>query len=122
MAEVARFAQVVKLSDEDLELLRPETPTSQVAHDLLAAERTTLVVVTRGEHGAMAFTARTNLEVVAPRTDLVDTVGAGDSFMAALIAVMLEWGTPSELDAEQLRTLLDAAGLAAAVTVLPPGG
>ena len=116
VAEVARFAQVVKLSDEDLELLRPETPTSQVARDLLAAERTTLVVVTRGEHGAMAFTDRTDVEVVAPRTDLVDTVGAGDSFMAGLIAVMLEWGTPNVLDDEQLRTLLDAAGLAAAVT------
>jgi fructokinase len=116
VAEVARFAQVVKLSDEDLALLRPETSTSQVAHDLLAAERTTLVVVTRGELGAMAFTDRTNLEVVAPRTELVDTVGAGDSFMAALIAVLLEWGAPSALDGQQLRTLLDAAGLAAAVT------
>ena len=116
VAEVARFAQVVKLSDEDLALLRPETSTASVAHDLLAAKRTTLVVVTRGEHGATAFTETDNLEVVAPRTDLVDTVGAGDSFMAALVAVLLEWGTPRELDARHLRTLLDAAGLAAAIT------
>jgi fructokinase len=116
VAEVARFAQLVKLSDEDLGLLRPETSTSTVAHDLLAAERTTLVVVTRGELGAMAFTDRTRIEVVAPRTELVDTVGAGDSFMAALVAVMLEWGTPRELDGDRLRTMLDAAALAAAIT------
>ena len=64
----------------------------------------------------MAFTDDTQVEVVAPPTDLVDTVGAGDSFMAALVAVLLEWGNPRELDAGRLRTLLDAAGLAAAVT------
>jgi fructokinase len=54
--------------------------------------------------------------VVAPRTDLVDTVGAGDSFMAALVGVLLEWGNPRELGADRLRTLLEAAGVAAAIT------
>lgn len=116
IAEVAAFADVVKMSDEDLELLRPDTATAAVAHDLLAGDRTHLVVVTRGALGAMAFTDATQVEVVAPPTDLVDTVGAGDSFMAALVAVLLAWGNPRELDAGRLRTLLDAAGLAAAVT------
>jgi fructokinase len=116
VAEVAGFAQVVKLSDEDLELLRPGTGTSLVVGDLLAAERTTLVVVTRGAMGAMAFTEDDNIEVAAPPTDLVDTVGAGDSFMAALVAVLLEWGTPRELGNEQLHTLVAAAGHAAAMT------
>lgn len=116
VAEVARYADVVKLSDEDLELLRPDTAVAQVAHDLLAGERTHLVVVTRGALGAMAFTDDTQVEVVAPPTDLVDTVGAGDSFMAALVAVLLEWGNPRELSADRLRTLIDAAGLAAAIT------
>lgn len=114
--EVARFADVVKLSDEDLALLRPEASTSAVAQELLSGDRTDLVVLTRGGLGAMAFTRGTRAEVVAPRTEVVDTVGAGDSFMAALVAVLLEWGTPEELDAERLRALLDAAAIAAAVT------
>jgi fructokinase len=116
IAAVADHADVVKMSDEDLALLRPDTGTAKVAHELLDNGRTRLVVVTRGALGAMAFTAGTNVEVEAPPTDLVDTVGAGDSFMAALIAVLLEWDTPRELDAERLRTLLGAAALAAAIT------
>jgi len=116
IAAVADRADVVKMSDEDLELLRPGTATATVARELLDNGRTRLVVVTRGAHGAMAFTAGANVEVEAPPTDLVDTVGAGDSFMAALIAVVLEWGTQTDLDAERLRTLLAAATLAAAIT------
>jgi fructokinase len=116
VAEIARFADVVKMSDEDLELLRPGTAVAEVARDLLAGERTHLVVVTRGPMGAMAFTADSNVEVAAPPTDLVDTVGAGDSFMAALIAVLLEWDNPRALAEDRLRTLVDAAGLAAAIT------
>lgn len=116
VAEVARYADVVKMSDEDHELLRPGTPVADVARDLLAGDRTHLVVVTRGPLGSMAFTQGGQVEVAAPPTDLVDTVGAGDSFMAALVAVLLEWDTPRDLSTEQLRALVEAAGLAAAIT------
>ncbi len=116
IAAVAEQADVVKMSDEDLELLRPGAETPTVAHELLGNGRTRLVVVTRGAHGAVAFTDDTNVEVESPPTDLVDTVGAGDSFMAALVAVLLQWEAPRALDAEQLRTLLEASALAAAIT------
>ncbi len=117
VARVAADVDVVKMSDEDVALLRPEESVADVARELLDNGRTWLVVVTRGDQGAMAFTADTNVEVVAPRTDVVDTVGAGDSFMAALIAVLLDWGTPHDLPADRLRTLLESAAHAAAVTV-----
>jgi fructokinase len=117
VARVAAGVDVVKMSDEDVALLRPEEPVQAVARELLENGRTRLVVVTRGGEGAFGFTAQDNVEVVAPRTDVVDTVGAGDSFMAALIAVLLDWGTPDELDADRLRTLLASAAAAAAVTV-----
>ena len=133
VASVAARVDVVKMSDEDVAHLRPEESVQDVARELLANGRTHLVVVTRGGLGAMAFTAHGNVEVVAPRTVVVDTVGAGDSFMAALIAVLLEWGCPRDLPTSRARTLLDAAALAAAMTVerrganpptrseLPPG-
>lgn len=117
VARVAADVDVVKMSDEDLALLRPEESVQSVAREVLDNGRTWLVVVTRGGDGAMGFTAQGNAEVVAPRTDVVDTVGAGDSFMAALIAVLLDWGTPHELAPDRLRTLLEAAAHAAAVTV-----
>lgn len=117
VAAVAGRVDVVKMSDEDVAHLRPGGSDTDVARELLDADRTRLVVVTRGGEGAVAVTADTVVEVAAPATDVVDTVGAGDSFMAALIAVLLDWGTPHDLTEEQLRTLLDAAATAAAVTV-----
>lgn len=117
VADVAAGVDVVKMSDEDVAHLRPEESVRQVARELLGNGRTHLVVVTRGGLGAMGFTAHGAVEVEAPPTDVVDTVGAGDSFMAALIAALLEWGRPRDLPLERVRTLLDAAALAAAVTV-----
>lgn len=117
VAEVAADVDVVKMSDEDIELLRPEESVQAVAREVLDNGRTRLVVVTRGGAGALGFTAQGSAEVAAPRTTVVDTVGAGDSFMAALIAVLLDWGTPPELSSARLRTLLESAAHAAAVTV-----
>jgi len=117
VARVAADVDVVKMSDEDIALLRPEESVQAVAREVLDNGRTRLVVVTRGGAGALGFSAQGSAEVVAPRTDVVDTVGAGDSFMAALIAVLLDWGTPPELSSTRLRTLLEAAAHAAAVTV-----
>ena len=116
VVETARHARVVKLSDEDVAHLRPEAELEQVARELLEGDDTRLVVVTRGAHGATAFTDGATAEVAAPATDVVDTVGAGDSFMSALIAVLLGWGVPDDLSPDRLRTLLAAAARAAAVT------
>lgn len=117
VARVAADADVVKMSDEDVALLRPEESPEALAHEVLGNGRTRLVVVTRGGEGALGFTAHGGVEVPAPRTDVVDTVGAGDSFMAALVAVLLDWGTPAELSPDRLRALLLSAATAAAVTV-----
>lgn len=117
VARVAADVDVMKLSDEDLDLLRPEESPQDVARELLDNGRTRLVVLTRGSAGAVGFTAQGSAEVVAPRTDVVDTVGAGDSFMAALIAVLLKWGNPRRIPADRLDALLRSAAQAAAVTV-----
>ena len=129
--EVAASADVVKLSDEDLEFLQPGASFGEVAERLLGG-RTQLVVVTSGGTGAFAATPGGTVEVVSRPVDVVDTVGAGDSFMAALLAVVAEHGV-DRLDEHRLRGYLDAAHQAAAVTVsrrgadpprrdeLPPG-
>jgi fructokinase len=52
--------------------------------------------------------------VPSPRVDVVDTVGAGDSFMGALIAVTLDWGL--DLDRDRVTALLEAAHTVAGVT------
>jgi fructokinase len=121
--ELGRGARLVKLSDEDLELLRPGGNAEETCRELLAGEETELVVLTRGGEGASAFAEGSKVEVSAPPTDVVDTVGAGDSFMASMLALLCEWGVVSggtgalaALDDDRLALLVRGAARAAAVT------
>jgi fructokinase len=84
----AERAHVVKLSDADAGFLCPGTGIGEVIDRFLAWQRTRLVVVTCGADGATLATARERVHVEAPRVRVVDTVGAGDSFMSALLADM----------------------------------
>jgi fructokinase len=88
------------------------------------SEATELVVVTSGAEGATAYTTGLTLHEPAAETTVVDTVGAGDSFMAALLAVLDDWEIPADgpgaleaLDADHLAMLLRGAGTASAMTV-----
>ena len=117
--EVAAHCTVVKLSDEDLAFLRPGL-TPDAAARLLLERGASLVVITLGGGGAAAYTPEADCQVSSRPVDVVDTVGAGDSFMAALVAVVLEHGLDG-LDAERLQGYVAAAHAAAAVTVSRPG-
>lgn len=79
------LADVVKVSDEDLAWLHPGVAPVEIAQDWLG-RGPALVVVTLGGEGALAITAGGDEVLVeAPRVEVADTVGAGDSFMGALI-------------------------------------
>lgn len=84
------LADVVKVSDEDLAWLVPDTDPVAVAHDWLALGPA-LIIVTFGGEGAIAVTPAGEQRVTAPRVTVIDTVGAGDSFMGALLDGL--WGT-----------------------------
>jgi fructokinase len=121
--ELGREVRLLKLSDEDLRLLRPGADDETVCRELLAGELTELVVLTRGAEGATAFTDGATLPVAAPPTNVVDTVGAGDSFTAAMLALLCEWGvvtagegTIAALDDARVELLVRGAITAAAVT------
>ena len=114
MTEVAAHADLVKLSDEDVHAFAPDSTPADVAAHLLGAGRTKLVVVTEGGGGAQAFSRTGSVAVPSEPVDVVDTVGAGDSFMGALIAVTLEWGL--ELDEGRMTALLRAAHVVAGIT------
>ncbi len=123
LTEVAAHARLVKCSDEDLAVLRPGQEESSLAAELLAAGPTELVVVTRGGRGATAYRRDLRVDVPAPPTTVVDTVGAGDSFMSALLAILADWGllglgegSLEALSEPRLALLLEGAAQAAAVT------
>ena len=86
-----RAATVVKVSDEDLIWMYPNRdPETAAAEWARLGPR--LVVLTRGGAGTVGFFGGRRVERAAPRVAVVDTVGAGDSFMGALLAAMHEDG------------------------------
>ena len=113
--EVAAESRLVKMSDEDLAFLRPGESAEEVARSLLGG-MTELVVVTFGGEGATAFSKAATATARALPTEVVDTVGAGDSFMAALLAIAVEHGL-EDLGDVWLEQMLTAAHEAASVTV-----
>src|SRR3982751_839931 len=122
------LSDVVKVSDEDLRWLYPDRGDEDVAREWLGLGPA-LVVVTRGGEGVFAVTKE--LEVRRPATpiDLVDTVGAGDSFTSGLLDGLrradLIGGPRREalaaIDESSLISVLDAASLIAAITCSRPG-
>lgn len=84
---VNEISNVIKASDADIEWLYGVSSAEEV--DTIArswAGGGKLVIVTRGADGAWIYRSGQRLEVTAPRINLVDTVGAGDTFMANFLA------------------------------------
>jgi fructokinase len=122
------MSDVVKVSDEDLRWLYPDRRDEEVVQDWLASGPA-LVVVTRGGAGVYAVSAGLELRRAAVPIDLVDTVGAGDSFTSGLLDGLhradLIGGARRDalatIDEATLGSVVDAAALIAAITCSRPG-
>jgi len=122
------LADVVKASDEDLGWLYPDATVAESMQRWLALGPG-LVVVTRGADGADALAAGGAVHVPAAATTVVDTIGAGDSFMAGLIAALGDRAVLGGAERARLRSLsrsdiAEVVGFAvrcAAITVSRPG-
>jgi fructokinase len=88
---LARLADVVKLSDDDAAWIYPDRSVEDVLRMILDFGPR-VVAVTRGEHGAVAGSKEGFVAVAGIPIEVVDTVGAGDSFGAALIAALVDEG------------------------------
>lgn len=125
---LAARACLVKLSEEDAGVLHPGADPGDIARSLLGSGRTELVVLTRGADGATAYVSSgPEVHVATPRVQVADTVGAGDTFMAALLAILFDdgalgaYGAAVPDDEAGLARLLGGAVAAAAVTCSRPG-
>lgn len=101
---------LLKISEEDLELLRPgQSPAGFAAAALGRGVR--LVVVTSGADGAAGWTTQAHAHVPTVPVEVIDTVGAGDTFQAALLA----WLAEHEALAAQSLQALSSADLGSAL-------
>jgi fructokinase len=122
------LSDVVKVSDEDLRWLYPDRADEDVARGWLATGPA-LVVVTRGDAGVYAVRAGLELHRPAATVDLVDTVGAGDSFTSGLLDGLhradliggARRAALAAIDESTLVSVVDSAALVAAITCSRPG-
>ncbi|AEG92458.1 carbohydrate kinase family protein [Ramlibacter tataouinensis] len=120
LARMLPRTDLLKLSEEDLVLLHPGGNEATLAEGW-RREGVAWVVVTRGARGAVAYTPAGVVEVPGSPVQVVDTVGAGDTFQAALLAYLAETGAlsaPALHDAtrEHVLAALDFSAKAAAIT------
>lgn len=126
MAEFAGYADLIKMSDVDFAYLFGDELYQQRATALLE-QGASLVVVTRGNNGAIAWHAGAGqIEVTAPMVAVVDTIGAGDSFQAALLFALHKQGrltreSLKDASADELRRGLSFAANCAGITCTRPG-
>lgn len=118
------MSDIVKLSDEDLDWFGMES-MEEAARTWLA-RGPKLVIVTRGARGAVGFTADHRVEVDGERVEVADTVGAGDTFNAGVLAALDRAGKLSKagidsLAPDDVRAALELGARTAAVTVSRAG-
>ena len=118
------MSDIVKMSDEDLEWFG--MPDMETAARTWLGQGPSLVVFTRGAKGAIGFSREHTVEVDGVAVTVADTVGAGDTFNAGILASLKR---DNVLSKQAMKTLsVDAIGnalrlgaKAAAVTVSRPG-
>lgn len=118
--KLTALSTIVKISDDDLEWIYPDSDIDSCASRLLSLGAD-LVVLTRGADGASAHTAEEVARVPAVNAAVSDTIGAGDSFHGALLAWLhdrdlLTVEAVAGLTRDDLQAALQYAGTVAAIT------
>ncbi|MGH1355927.1 MAG: carbohydrate kinase family protein [Thalassovita sp.] len=120
-------ADIVKLSDEDLNWLIPAPLSQREKVATLLDKGISVLVLTQGANGATGYLANGDeVHVAAEPVQIVDTVGAGDTFNAGLLAKLSQLGCltkpqMADLPQDALRAALHHGAKVAAVTVSRAG-
>ncbi|MCO5732579.1 carbohydrate kinase [Rhizobium sp. SSA_523] len=125
VARMAAMSDIIKFSDEDLEWFGMEGDHDTLANYWLG-QGAKLVVITRGAEGAIGYSQAEKVVVPSERVTVVDTVGAGDTFDAGILASLkrqnlLTKEQVANLSDQAIRDALTLGAKAAAVTVSRAG-
>lgn len=120
---VAAMSHITKLSDEDAEYLFPGRSLDHVADALIRAG-VSIAAITLGSNGAYLVSGSDRVTIAPVATSVADTVGAGDSFMAAMVWALVFRGDGWDggpVASRRLEEIGATAARAAAITVSRPG-
>ncbi|OYR19911.1 carbohydrate kinase family protein [Brucella thiophenivorans] len=125
MKRMIALADIVKLSDEDLEWFGEKGSYDEIAAEWLKLGPK-LIVITKGAHGADAYSPSATVRVPGVKVDVVDTVGAGDTVNAGILANLHSQGllnkdAVAKLDEDQIHAAVALGVRAAAITVSRAG-
>lgn len=125
MRRMLAMADIVKLSDEDLAWFGETGSHEEIAADWLG-KGPKLVIITKGSKGATAYGAQHTVSVTPEKVTVVDTVGAGDTFNAGVLAALHEQkvltkAAVATLSESAIEAALSLGARAAAVTVSRAG-
>lgn len=122
--EFIPLADIVKISDEELESITGET-SIEAALEKLFTDRVKLVIYTEGSKGAKAFTKKVSAMAECAKVKAVDTTGAGDGFIGAFLWCLhrdsITAGGLEELSAEKLEEYLKFANAFCGISVQKKG-
>lgn len=114
--KLGRLAHVMKLSDEDIAFLAPDSNIEAYARFCLTLGPQWVFVTKGGEGSEVYGQDGQHFSVAAPKISVKDTVGAGDTFQAAMIHEIFEQGGPANLKAIDAQRVCTFASHAAALT------
>nr|WP_321456624.1 carbohydrate kinase [uncultured Cohaesibacter sp.] len=121
------ICDIVKLSDEDLAWFFPDHQTLDAQVAEIKKLGPSVVLITKGAEGATAYLANgREISVASKKVSVVDTVGAGDTFNAGILAKLSELGLLSkeairQISDDQIALAMEFAARVAAVTVSRKG-
>lgn len=105
-----KYADILKISDEEAEFLFNETDCEKVCELIDSTYNIPLIMITRAEKGCIARINRKNYKSDGYRCKVVDTTGAGDSFLAGIIYnLILNNKKITELQSSEIESMLNFA-------------
>jgi len=121
LKRMGKWANILKLSDEDLNYMHPETSLGDAFNEICRTTEAKIIVLTMGAKGARVKAGEFSFEVSAAVCDpLVDTVGAGDTFMGTILAEINEKkasaATLSNITKDELVYIIERASKDAALS------
>jgi fructokinase len=127
ISRMVAACDIVKVSDEDLDWIIPDAKNAADQIKMLRSMGPQVVILTEGSKGATAhFGDAQSVSVASQKVEVVDTVGAGDTFNAGVLASLhaqdlLDKSAIAKIDASALETALKFGAKIAAVTVSRKG-
>ena len=120
LKRMSKYANILKLSDEDFNYMVPEVSLEDAFDEICKTTEAEIIVLTTGEKGARVKTDEFSFKVSAAVCDpLIDTVGAGDTFMGTILAEVNEKKvsatTLSNMGQTELVNIIERASKAAAL-------